>query len=1200
MGKTIHFSMGIVISLLLLFTSGPLAQGANPTQPLNTVKEGINIAKDVIVAITMPHTLKIGQFTITDVSYLIPNAENATGRGKTAFTTGANFEVNFSGVRITNITGPNGVGTISDGTVTGSPNIVVTIGGLPIKVKKVKITPGTVLTDLDITLPTLWSRQNNSLPKKAVLSLEEIPSKHNLEIFENSIQGHNLGELGVGDTNIIIDCTASLLTLDLSANQTALPDIDKTKIGILFNQISTKKQPALKDCNTGFCFGKYTAANAFLSATGLQADLELEETFTYNTSLPKGYQITLNPNKAPASQQINLEATPELNTATGSLSSNLSQKKVEFDFSKVPLSADLKHRASQLQKYKINLNLLEGVQIKPYYQSALIINESSITTGVFSGTIRFPESVFKFTGEPIEAPFTKFSVDHKLNMQGSLPYNAPICWSKFDGQVYPRYGIWPRWQDGYCFFPGADPQTFSFTTIDSSNQTEIFNKPNIQSLPGVTFYYFDLAIGTLDARIDQLNLNALIIPSVIPPAVEQAYKEQTGLSLAIFRGDTWINISTAGVSGKMEVESAIGYRDYPVYLGNPIAGSEPFKTYLHAIPDPNNPETNYLWGLYEHLSGPEGKRVWGPFFRATFVDGAVFDLGVDGHIEVKGPSNFLAGIKNLSATSTGELTSAKIAVNADLEYWGVNLNTNGAQDASRLVPRVSQAFFLGAEINEKKHYENAFPVVWGRMNGGGNISDFIFGYRSQYFDRLPYTYRNVCLSKYDPYNQGSIRGAIVTEGDIYFPFFGAQKMEIYDYKDITPNLDLNYEGRKISLYNNPDYSFELKKTWGHSNTSAEFLFPHVRYFDGTEYEDGFGHPLPSNNLPFSDEWQVKINNYEKPLASNLHITGTQGVLINVRDNNPNAIIQSGTCSGNPEPVKLNGINGDVAITFENQDTLPELKLKGRFVNTSPLVGGFAGNSNPECDITVRPTLSPFEIEAPLNLDAGPIKMSSGDSKAKLSVLFDGNAFDGTITLTGVDLKAGETKLGSGSGAFNIHLAGDAKYLQGAANMTIYGLPLINSGAGAMFVGYGAKKEAVFALDYIDGSIRQNMLDDINTISGFYIACRLGYNCGLISPFGEAHVYLFGGTGIFFLPEQHQYDYRLLFHGGANVGVEILECGVDATAKLQGRMDTNLNNLSSPGLDFKATGSIAFTVSLLFVDFSWTGQAAITKDGFQLF
>lgn len=1168
--------MVVIISLLLLFSTLP-AYGIDV--PKIDPKE---IAKDLLTAPPPPKTLIMGDFTLENVTYEGSfNAENASGKGTTSFTIGHSFEIKFQGVKIQ--TGLPGIaGKVTQGEATATPKLNVKLGGFAVHISKLIILVSNIKeiakVDLLISLPTLWYRENNGPVHQAYLALNDAPAKPNLDIFVDNVTGHNLGELGLCDTNIIMNCASSKLTVDLSASKSS-PGKPNGETGILFDKFITKPQEDLKKTNIGFCFGEYAATNGVLTQNGLNADLELQTQCDYETSIPIGFKISLNPKAA--SNQSN----------SGYQGSSGSQN--SGDFTKIPINPQLLNKALQLNA-GIDYSKYHNIAQSLIPEGVLRISASTVLVGNFSGTMTLPDSVSKLNMEPVTCDFSNFSVDKGLNMTGLVNYFAPICWGKL-GNNPDRlsYGILPQFMGGICYFPGFAQEKFDLSTTDPSTLEEKFNSPNPNfNLPGITFQYFTLGISTGDVKNNQFNnAPAIFIPTRMPQVLEDQLKEVNDWGFIWpFRGDTWVNIGT-GVNGKMEIESAIGYHDYPVELGNPADSESPFrsfKSYLHALPDKAHP--NQTPPLYEHYkTGVNGSTppVWAHFFQGSFIDGAVFDQGVDGHFEVDGPSNIAAGFSDLSATSTGELTCAKVSVNAVLDYWGVTLDTSGPDDASRIVPRVSQVFFLGAKISEDKHYTNPFPVKWGKMIGDGNIREFIFGYTPQYFDCLPFSYRLVRLSEYqNPPPNPPYKGSLNAEGDIHFSFFDPQAMTIMDYKDPNsdPNTDHIFEGRHIEIAvlvdpktNQTKNNFEVSREWGDKDgNTVVFNFPKVGYFDGAEEEDGFGQPFGVNPIP--NDWRVSLpKNYEGTLASNIHLTGINGAVIEISDSDTAEHV----VKDQDGKISLTGLQGKVEIPYESQNSLPEIKLSGKFTKQSQIVGG-SYDPNIKCAITVRPTLTPYEIEAPFSFSQGPISLVGNGAKAKISIISTKNVFDGTVTFTNVEVKTGTLRLGKCNGSLNIHLENKVKYLQGYADITIYGMPFVNNAAGAFFAGYGANIDNLFALDYIDGNIRATIKPVLGStpLEGFYLACRAGYDFGLAEPLGEAYIYLYGGAGMF--------NSKALFHGGLNVGIEIMDCGLDASS-----------NLRTPPIDpnqFGVHGDITFTLSLLFFDFSWGGSVYLDENG----
>ncbi|HEX3048988.1 MAG TPA: hypothetical protein VHY08_29870 [Bacillota bacterium] len=1206
MRKTATILMTICLFVGLHLNMGAPTFAANQPGILDT---GPSVIKDIpVVTATFkgPKKLTINGFTITDITYNYASTPNcATGKGKMSFERGSSFEITFDGISYegnddsAKITG----GSISSGL---TPEPVVEMGGISVRVTKIKLTEGSTKVDLRVFLPALWIREENAVAKKGYFDIDDIPTAKNLEIYASD-KTVNLKEMDLGETNIILKNQNSKVTLDFSATKPT-GGINPAWMGVIFDKMETKTQSARKDSNIGFCFGSYQALNATVTKEGLNGDFALQEGYTYKTSMPVGFKLSLNRKGAitePSDVQVT-DATmadgQKTNTAPG------------FDFSKIPVAADLlnlvEENSSKVDYFgefvQPNLNIPQITTTPfPYAitstsqipRGTLRMIGGKIVAGHYGGTIYFPDSVSKLVGGQISSPFDDFWVGPHLNMWGLLNYDKPICWGKTENQTQVSYGILPKYP-GLCYFPSEALPKYDLTKTDPNTQQEVFNSDKPQNpyfMPGVTFYSFILGIATNDARLEFANnAKAIVIPFLVPEVVKkyihEAFPERE--FYWPFRGESWLNIGAAGAGGKMDIESALGYHDYPIDLGNPNNPNNgpQFKSYLHPIPNIQNPAAAPWYEHYGQIDKPEQIK-WGKFFQANFVDNTVFNLGVDGHFEVAGPAKLLGGISGLSATSTGELTSSRVVILGQLDYWGVTLKTA----KSRFVPKAAEVFLVGSEITELAHYAQPFPVVWGEMTGDGNVPSLIFGYSGQSFDGMPYTYRNVGLSPYKP----NENGALITEGDVYFPYFGLQQMTITDFNRKDKAGDPIYRGRQITIKVKPinNNYFKLCKEWGDSGGSQATLdFPNVRYCEAEQ--NGF----------IQTDGHVDIKNYVKkengiykpaPLDCSIRLN-MAGVELKIQDNAEHVIKQSETPK--PNEVKVTGLHGNILLDYYNLDSLPELKLKGTFTKDSPVLGGFGPGSvtkdssspNPppsnECDISIRPVLSPYEITGDFNLTLGAYLLKG---TATLKVVFTDRIFDGTIGLQNVKFIGPLS--GKCSGQFNAHLEDTAKYAQGYAEATVYGMPLVNSGAGAFYIGYGAQKEALFALDFIDDGLENQMLGDLTTVDGFYLAAKLGFNCDLISPFVSAHAYVFGGMGLFAIPQN---KLRLLYHGGANVGAEVMAVGVDATAMLRSSVDKDPSELNA---DFKlqVSGGIRFCVRLLFFKYSWSGDVKLVDEGIEL-
>jgi hypothetical protein len=1142
----------------------------------------------------LPKKLIIYNFTFTVVDYDSGSTLNdASGHGTAVFGTTAcdSFTFPFKHVRI-ELTPPgqNNLGRVTVGEINLDlkPKVQVTMGTMTGAVTKLqlKASPAVNKVDLEVLLPTLWTRHKlpggtaYSPAKQAYLNIKDQDTTQDLDIFLPDYKDPNLGEVGIGDTNIIMDCNNMPLIVDLSTKQPA--NYYPKLTGVVFDKIKTIPQPERQNTNAGFCFGEYLVSGG-LNKNGFLAKLSLQKNFTFTSSVPAGYQITLN-SGIPQGLQINQNSSP------GS-SQSVPQSQLSL------LQDDDTNQTQPDQGLQINQPSGSGSStpapqntLTQISKCTLTLVKSAVLNGAFMAKVTLPGSVGTANGSPIVCDAPSLLVDANLNIFGEANYNQPIYWGKCLNQPQTSYFL-QTIAPAQCYFPGTTDPKSDFTT--GSGGQETFTTPSdLKKIPGVTFFSFNLTVRTKDA-----NYQELYFPFEAEFAKHGIYQIAGGIK---YPGRFWLNVGTAGMTGTINVDSKLAYDNsnpqtpsYPLELGNPnpddntltlLGGNfKPFKAYFHSnasITDlqPNGQPTTDCKSEMTHK--------FSKFFQATFVDNAVFDFGIDGHFAVEGPSNIFAQLDDLSATSTAELCSAQVTVDASLDYWAVDLKTN----SSRLVPKVTQVFFLGATIEELKHYEFGFPVVWGQMNSDGNIPIMLFGYTYQTFDRLAYSYREVKLSDYVNDNPKGVRGALIIEGDVFFPYFDFQQMTIHDHNDCTPNLNTNFEGRKIeistSISGGQDY-FPIKKTWGSSkkdpstqkvSPSAAFNFPRVIYNDGPEAEDGFIQSTASNLKP-ADQGFTEMRDFPGQLPGIIHITGY---------GKPKAEITiPGNSTAHPVgdsgQVSLQQVRTDVANPFVfTSDSLPNFKLLGNFNGDVPILGGFAA----DYAINVRPESSEYQINNPnhepqfkssLNIDNGGVKFTG---TATIFVTLNNNLISGDIFLDDVKVAAGPIA-GHGSGGLGVSIGKDSQYIQGYATVTINGIPwpAPNSGGGAFFLGYKANPDQIYAFDYLD----RNSLGAIpNPVSGLYLACKLGYDYDL-AGLGEAYIYIAGGMAVVNHP-------RLIFQAGVSTGIEVCGVGLESSAYIGG--GANLPDLTGLSL----SGTLTYSLSLFFVDFEWTGTITLTPDG----
>jgi len=701
------------------------------------------------IHLALPAQLHLSGFLITEIHYAPGSTKaKASGTGKTSFDQGPSFSISFKDVVIEAGLAAKS-GTISAGRAeTAGLHGVALPCEFPARVKALRLQAGVApRVDLQLLLPTLYTLGAEGPARQARLDVPDVEATQALDdIYLEGFSQHQLGLLGVGDTEMLINASGAALTLDLSPKKSP-GNLPAGATGIVFNKLVTQPQPSLTHRNTGFCFAKYESTHAGLGPKGLIAHFELSENWPYAMSLPEGYEATLQAKAYTVSGSAKQEASQATGLSQPSPLLPLPGLHLKVGKERNPALGGLsKDLAAQLHEAGGKLDASKLVPIEPEAQAPLgVLNlvNSQIRGGRFKALLAFPKIVSTLQGARVVTANVDLFVDGRLNTYALVPEKGGICWGACENNPQLSYGLLPTWQPGFGFFPGPYQSRYHWTKQDPATGEELFNtaapaKPFIH--PGVTFNFFTLGLATRDARLPQYgNLNAILVPSLLPPLIEAYMKKAMDRFLYPFKGETWLNVGAAGVGGKLEIESALGYHDYALSLGNQDGPSPKpaFRSFLHALPDPQNPLP-----LYEHFyeafyatGSTSTQPIWGHFCQASFVDSAVFDLGLDGHFEVAGPSKLVGGMADLSATSTGDLASSRVIIDGKLDYWGVGIQT----EHSRMVPRVDEVFLLGSQITEKVHYLEPFPVVWGEMTGDGNLPSLIFGYGPSTSTRSPST-----------------------------------------------------------------------------------------------------------------------------------------------------------------------------------------------------------------------------------------------------------------------------------------------------------------------------------------------------------------------------------------------------------------------------------------------------------------------------
>ena len=154
-------------------------------------------------------------------------------------------------------------------------------------------------------------------------------------------------------------------------------------------------------------------------------------------------------------------------------------------------------------------------------------------------------------------------------MRGALNCEAPLCWAGI------RYGL-QALAEGTVFFPGLDGADLNWTKIVSGQ--EAFTAPaDLAKAAGGDLLLFPPRHQRRGRQPRRVH------PHHDAPGPQYRHASTPSAPSGSENG-CWLNVGTNGINGRMEIESVIGLRDYPIKLGG---GALPFQAYLHGSPKPD-------------------------------------------------------------------------------------------------------------------------------------------------------------------------------------------------------------------------------------------------------------------------------------------------------------------------------------------------------------------------------------------------------------------------------------------------------------------------------------------------------------------------------------------------------------------------------------------------------------------------------------
>jgi len=715
---------------------------------------------------------------------------------------------------------------------------------------------------------------------------------------------------------------------------------------------------------------------------------------------------------------------------------------------------------------RFDYNTFQPSGFKISFNHAFIKIKSSEVEGgeISGGEVFMPEKAVRNNAKSrVEVNFKKLEVKPGLNLFGrvSPPANG-LSWGDLLYNKTINYSMedLEKPDSGYVFFPGQI-QTFYLDTNQFSKPFEFTDYQAYvdEGLSGITY--------------DTLKFDYYIqSPDMPDPAQPLKFEDCRG----------WINIASNGVNALVN-----GVDGFNRKLG-------PVSTPKYRSDSTFN--TNFVG------------RDKNPTIKMCFIESSVYDSKLSGNIHLEGPSKIDLPFKEMLFTSTAHNAGGKVVLdNAKLDYWGVELVRRPGFSTQGLISvKTGQVILTAAGLAERQHYDSAFYLTWGEMYADGNMGRLFFDYNTtgQKLDGFNFAPSAVALSKYDypKVDTGFLKAA----GHIFFPFFGADYLNINDWKSKV--IAKPFKGRSIELvtvydptYRDCDTSdLHIAGTWADN-------FGYLKYklaYDTIE-QDGF--------IGARRDGRAKLKYLSDDPLPSLSRLKRDTIRFYV-DDVPNTKhgIDLGLTADFGFSEKT---TGDGMITQDNF----QLTIMGDIsVNASSNVIMYynaEGKVKLKYTLILSPGTSKLSItgDAHLQYDNYNVDITNGSIILTVERRKDVQFIEGDVKgelefyiIKGVpNVKA--------DGRINWHLGNDYQLMQGKLKITLLSM----KSEGGLFIGNLVPKEKAFVITTEKYGIKEEILPQYLTGVYAYVNYSQSISIGIIS--GGYEIYT--GAGVFILTEQEK-------------------------------------------------------------------------------
>jgi hypothetical protein len=257
-----------------------------------------DIYGDKVVPRLIPEVLKIGEFTLKDITYNANSTiDSLSGHAESFFLqksvpghfggpvfiwTEVNFLVDFNNLKARWTTGDTAEVIVGEIIEDFSSPLEVKVEGYSVLVYDIHLLPDSAISELGVKVTCLCDTLSCNALELEPFAVRVSPK---IDLYKE-LPVKERGPFVLGETGILIKSTDKVI-VDLSRT------ITPSDVGISFNHGETIEQSAMKNSNTGFLYGKYTFTNGKLNSSGFSVEFQLASPFNFAPINPMGFDVNL-------------------------------------------------------------------------------------------------------------------------------------------------------------------------------------------------------------------------------------------------------------------------------------------------------------------------------------------------------------------------------------------------------------------------------------------------------------------------------------------------------------------------------------------------------------------------------------------------------------------------------------------------------------------------------------------------------------------------------------------------------------------------------------------------------------------------------------------------------------------------------------------------------------------------------------------